>query len=92
VLSLTSVAHSYWAGRAAPAYFLALWAANIFGPPTFEHLGNVADGLVILFSHCEINFVCVRSVEVRPAICTDTNPNPNCKLSLLVNGKKSKTR
>ena len=43
------------------------------------------------FSHCEINFAFahVRKVEVRPAITTD--PNPNRKLSLLVNSKNTKT-
>jgi len=45
---------------------------------------------------CEINFAGVRNIEVRPAISTNPNPipnhKPNCKLSLLINGKKSKTR
>jgi len=54
--------------------------------------GYVADERVILLSHCEINFAGVRNVEVRPAISTDTNPNPNRKLSLLEMAKNNTTR
>ena len=41
------------------------------------------------FIHCQINFAGVWNVEVRPTISTD--PNPDRKLSLLVNGKNPKT-
>ena len=53
-------------------------------------------GLGLDPSHCEINFAGVPSVEVRPAISTDPNPNPNrisnCKLSLLEMVKNNITR
>ena len=56
----------------------------------------VADEWVILFSHGKINFVGVQNVEVRPAITTDPNPNPNHirnrKLSLLEMAENNTTR
>jgi len=39
--------------------------------------------VMLQFSRCEMNFVGVRNVEVRPTISTDHNPIPNRKLSLL---------
>ena len=62
----------------------------------FSVFGNPADERVILFCHCEIHVAGVRNVEVRPAINTDTDPNPNRipnrKLSLLEMAENNITR
>jgi len=67
---------------------------------TDQSLGNPADERVILFCHCEIHVAGVGNVEVRPAINTDIdhnpNPNPNRipnrKLSLLEMAENNITR